>query len=222
MGLLRREREHRVVHVERPSDIGSYQLRVRNTGALGKSVSEQADTKAAVQILRIRGFRSTVTHKKLMQCDAVIIGKRIVGIFGLEVVGNAGKPRAMSREVEQGDFCRRRSGIDVGEKDRAHRLVEPDFSLRRKLRKGKPGKGLGDRADLEDRIGACSAVSKHAPPAVVDYADRDSATGRFSEQAVLHDRCKLGVECILQIRERDRRSRRKFVGLRRRRRIDAP
>ena len=41
----------------------------------------------------------------LMQRGAVVVGERVARILGLEIVGNAGKSGAMSREVEQGDLC---------------------------------------------------------------------------------------------------------------------
>src|SRR5260370_12710068 len=98
---------------------------------VAKRVAEQADTEAGVQILRVRWSRGSMTHKKLMQLDAVVVGKRIVWILRLQIVGNARKPRAMSNEIEQGDFCSHRSGRDVGKEDRAKRFVESDFLLHR-------------------------------------------------------------------------------------------
>src|SRR5260370_30198154 len=64
--LFRRKGEHGVVHVERSCDLSSDQLFVRNADALGERISEQADPEAAVQVLRVRWSRSSMTHKKLM------------------------------------------------------------------------------------------------------------------------------------------------------------
>src|SRR5579862_4796923 len=102
--LIRRKREHGVVHPQRSGDLGSDQFRIRYPGALCESVSEQADPHAAVEILRVRGFRGAVPRKEVVQRDAVVVGKWVAGILRHEIVGNAGQPGAMSREVEQGDF----------------------------------------------------------------------------------------------------------------------
>src|SRR5260370_6810809 len=99
----------------------------------------------------------------------------------------------MSSEVEQSDFCSRRSGRDIGEEDRAQRFVETNFSLHRKLREREPGEGLRDRAYLEDRVLVRSAVNENAPLAMIDYANPHAASGGFPKQAVLHHRRELVV-----------------------------
>ncbi len=43
------------------------------------------------------------------------------------------------------------------------------------------------------------AVGEDATLTVVDDADSDAASGRRLKQAILHHRCELGVECLLQI-----------------------
>jgi hypothetical protein len=88
--------------------------------------------------------------------------------------------------------------------------------LCRELREQETREGFRDRSYFEDRVLARSAVGEYTALAMIDYANRHSATGRFPEQAVLDDGCELGVESMPQIGERDRRLRRQLGCLGRR------
>jgi hypothetical protein len=146
--LLGRKGEHGVVHAQRSSDLRSDQLRIWNTGALCQSVAEQANPHA----VRVGRFRGAVPREEVVQRDAIVVRKRVARILRHKIVGSAGKPRAMGREVEQGDLCFMRPVGEVGEKNRAQRFVETHFSLHRKLREREPGEGFRDRADFEHRV----------------------------------------------------------------------
>ena len=68
-----------------------------------------------------------------------------------------------------------------------------------------------------------SSVGENAPLTMVEYADRHATSGGLPQQAVLqagHE--EFGVESMLQISQRNRRSRRGFGGLRCWRRDEAP
>src|SRR5580704_17168158 len=116
----------------------------------------------------------------------------------------------MSYQIDQGDLAAHRCGGDVGKENRTDGFIESDFSLRRKLRQRETGKRFRDRAYLEDRVRLRGAVSEDATLTVVDDADSDAASGRRPEQAVLHHRCELSVEGLLQIVQRNRRPGREF------------
>ena len=157
-----------------------------------------------------------------MQRDAVVVGKRVARILQLRGYRGRLEARAMRREIEQGDFCSRRSGRHIGEEDRTYRLPSSltFFLCREFVRASRPVKVFVARPDLENRVIARSAVGEYAALAMIDHANRHPASGRLPEQAGLwRSGCKLGVRRILQIGECDRRSRRKFGSLRRRRRI---
>ena len=128
----------------------------------------------------------------------------------------------MRGEIKKSNFHACRALRDIGKQNRPYRIVEPDFSLLRKLRESETGKSLGDGADLENRVRTRGAVAEYAPLAVIDQSDRHAATGRLLEQAVLHDWRELGVEGPPEISERDRRPGRKRCHLRCQRRSDTP
>jgi hypothetical protein len=58
-------------------------------------------------------------HEEIVQCDAIVVRKWVARILRHEIIGNAGEPGPMGREVEQGDLCFMRPVCDVWEQNRA-------------------------------------------------------------------------------------------------------
>ena len=86
--LLGRKGEHGVVHAQRSSDLRSDQLRIWNTGALCQSVAEQANPHA----VRVGRFRGAVPREEVVQRDAIVVRKGLLGSFGTRLSGALGSP----------------------------------------------------------------------------------------------------------------------------------
>jgi len=98
-----RERDRGLAHVERAEDAVGDEPLVGHARLGGERVAEEADADVGVLVPGARVARELVVGEEGEQARAVVVGVRVGGVRGREVVGEARQAGVLSGEVGEGD-----------------------------------------------------------------------------------------------------------------------